>query len=639
MNVTDIRKGNIVRSGSGERVPLYLGSGDFGGCFDRLGMQSHAFRSADAPETVFMHADYWHRGTYGLDYHMPLGRLAYQGLEPAAVETTSQVQDLYDGTLETQLHAKDFDLQVTAWFHPGQRDIFAMRLDYTARESGMLPEIIFQTDREVHAHYGQRVSAALRLLSQTDSCLWLGAEAGNAKAAVGLRVLDNGRQSTLRYVEDGERGGHAILTLKGLRGSATLLLCAGAFARREELERTLEAIGDARVWQAEASEAWHRRWGDKVPDLSDMPWNAQFLRSLYHLLASLSPADNTVAPPNGWTGNGWPFHFPQDFGFFHPALSKLGYLDIAKAKVEMYRRHLNTMAEYTKRVYGKDGVFWAWIFPIGGGSRILPEGAPNPCHYEIHNAVYPAKMAYETAQALRDPAWTRTVAWDIVRESARFFTSSLTKQEDGTWGIHVVPSMGQDEFGGADAQNYLCALYSARYTVALAVDMATRQAAPCAPEELARWKRILEEGFAFSRLENPRLGVYQTAEGQDFQLGRMKHPIELLPHGFLPMAERTVWEERAYELRYALCEGSKDNFFHGWSLVDILLCEARRGDRAAFERTYDRMLSATCTDGERIQIYESSKSEQAAYYVTNEGIFVLAVLEMAWKMSEGMNAS
>lgn len=46
----DVPTGNIQRSGTKDQIPLYIGSGDFGGCFDIYGMQASAFRSGNTPK-------------------------------------------------------------------------------------------------------------------------------------------------------------------------------------------------------------------------------------------------------------------------------------------------------------------------------------------------------------------------------------------------------------------------------------------------------------------------------------------------------------------------------------------------------------------------------------------------------------
>ena len=142
---------------------------------------------------------------------------------------------------------------------------------------------------------------------------------------------------------------------------------------------------------------------------------------------------------------------------------------------------------------------------------MLKDGVPNWYQFEIHNAAYPLRMAFETSKYLRDDRWTREVAWPVIFESARFYGSTLKKEVGGEWSLQVVPSMGQDEHGGQDAKNYLCALYSARYSLTVATRMAREL--NLETDELARWRKILSDGLAFNRLYMKEEGYCATCEG------------------------------------------------------------------------------------------------------------------------------
>lgn len=612
-----IQQGNIKRTGVEHDLALYMGSGDFGGCFDSLGLQPRAFRSGKKGDTVLMHADFYHRGAFGLDYHTPVGRIAYTDLTAQEAQDAIQIQDIWDGTLQTDVTLKNGGaFRVTAAFHPYTRDCLGIQFERKAGDA--LPRVSYRTDAALNIHYNQTIYAKLEAEQAEKNRLCMRLSAGNAEGLI--EILASG--GVLSF-----EAGEAVFTPDADATYAGLLI--RAYAQKRQGEQTNEFLNLSEYFES-AKAGWHRRWGDRIPDMTGKPWNAPFFRWVYHLLCSWSPSDNAISPPNGWSGNGWPFEFPQDVAYIHPVFLKLGMFDIARAKVEFYHRFIGQMQEYTRRVYGAKGVMWAWIFPIGPDSHILPEGAPNMCHYEIHNAVYPAKMAYDTAMAINDGEWARKIAWPIIRESARFF-ASVAQKENGKWSIQATPSMGQDEFGGANAKNYLCALYSARYTLTMAVNAKERFGMEECSEECAKWQEILKDGLAFERLENAALGVYQTCEAENFVLGKMKHPIELLPYTALPWDEKNKWETSAYEKRYELCVDGEKNFFHGWTLMWLLLSEAVMGDEAAFTQTFLRMPSANYADEQGIQIYESSMSYAYAYYITSEGLAALAAL----KLTEG----
>ena len=175
-------------------------------------------------------------------------------------------------------------------------------------------------------------------------------------------------------------------------------------------------------------------------------------------------------------------------------------------------------------------------------------------------------MAFETARALADPKWSREIAWPVVYASAQFYGSILKRGPDGKWGEHVIPSMGQDELGGLDAPNYLDALYSARYTLRTAIDMA--RIARRYRGRVTAMVGYLKEGMALDALYDADLGIYSTnaAIAAADVIGKEKHPIQLNPLVFLPFGQPDQPVLNAFRRRRQLCERMDQNHFMGWTL-------------------------------------------------------------------------
>lgn len=629
MNISEtIRRGNITREFPGQYdVPaLYLGSGDFGGCFDRTGFMNIPYQGRAHSNSVFMHADYYHRGKYGLHYHLPVMQIKLSS--PEKPRSGRQTLDLWDGQLTTESIYDGGRISLCAGFSPERRDVFALLIDYEA--TGELPKIRLCGLPEISVDYGTFLSGSLELNIVGSTPDVYSAEytasAGNARAVVSLRVAATGGAG-VTFLPDG-----VTLTLGGNpgRGQIRLYIGVSSLGRAAEMNRQLdESLADGFFDFAAAS--WHRRWGDTVVTVDNDDMTRLFVRSVYYILCSFSPSANCIAPPTGWTSNAWAFHFPQDFSYIAPVLLKLGHTDIMRAKVEYYRRQLDTMREYTRRIYHADGTMWAWEFPIGDDSHILPDDVPNHFQYEIHNAAYVSRMAWETALCLDDSDWAKNTALPIIFETAKFYLSILRREDDGSYGITLVPSMGQDEFGGEDAKNYLCALYAAEYSLKTALAAAERYGA--AFDGAAKAKEILKAGIAFGRLYNPEFGAYQTYEcpPEEFRFGRMKHPVPLMPFTFLPKptGELNAAELTAYRRRYDLCERAHEHFFSGWTLFDYLLAEARMGDVDAFRKDFDEIRISDNADPELTAIYETCRGHACAYYITSHGLLAQAVIEIA----------
>ena len=629
MNISEtIRRGNITREFPGQYdVPaLYLGSGDFGGCFDGTGLMNIPYQGRAHSNSVFMHADYYHRGKYGLHYHLPVMQLKLSS--PETQRSGRQTLDLWDGQLTTESDYDGGRISLCAGFSPERRDVFALLIDYEA--TGTLPRVRLCGLPEISVDYGTFLSGSLELNivgSTTDvySAEYT-ASAGNARAVVSLRVAATGGAG-VTFLPDG-----VTLTLGGNpgRGQIRLYIGVSALGRAAEMNRQLdESLADGFFDFAALS--WHRRWGDNIVTVDDDDMTRLFVRSVYYILCSFSPSANCIAPPTGWTSNAWAFHFPQDFSYIAPVLLRLGHADIMRAKLDYYYRQLDAMREYTRRIYHADGTMWAWEFPIGDDSHILPDDVPNHFQYEIHNAAYVSRMAWETALSLDDSDWAKNTALPIIFETAKFYLSILKCEDDGSYGITLVPSMGQDEFGGEDAKNYLCALYAAEYSLKTALAAAERYGA--AFDGAAKAGEILASGIAFERLYNPEFGAYQTYEcpPEEFVFGRMKHPVPLMPLTFLPKptGELNAAELTAYRRRYDLCERAHEHFFSGWTLFDYLLAEARMGDVDAFRKDFDEIRISDNADPELTAIYETCRGHACAYYITSHGLLAQAVIEVA----------
>jgi hypothetical protein len=508
-----------------------------------------------------------------------------------------------------------------------------------------MPALLLAPLTEAEPGYGQNLSGSAETVANDGKGWWLARlKMGTADTALALKVISTSGEAAL---VDGAEG--MEIQFSGVKGRHFLLIGMAAGAREGELAADMKRVTVPEQYAAEAAQAWHRRWGDAQVWVPVPEYQALWARSLFWTFCSYAPEVRSPAPPCGWSGNVWGYGFPQDLSYIHPALLRLGHLDIACSWVEFYRGYLENMQEVTQRVYGAEGTMWAWEFPIGPDSQMLTEGSPNQFQHEIHNAAYPARMAREAAQYRGDPVWTREVAWPVVQESARFFSSILRPEEDGTWGEHVIPSSGQDERGGPDQKNYLDALFSAQYCLQTALQMAGELNVTLQPEEAGRWETILSDGLAYRRLYDAGTGLLATCEGLAGaeQMGQEKHPVQLNPLIFLPLEKRSglgsmldckvntrcgpqgealdEYTRRAYEQRYDLCAGVKEKSYAGWTLAAYWLAASHMGDAAGLSAELGQCLPGRYVDREWIQICESSGYPQSAYYVTSHGLYLQAL--------------
>ena len=594
-----VRLGNITRERWPDaEFPLYLGSGRGGARFDAFGLMND-------PECALRHADSWRRDADGVDGWHPLGRIKWKEL-PDAPQGYQQTLSLFDGRLQTELQWPHLRAKLTAFYHPARRDLLAIELEYEGEMPALQLEI-----------FGDESAA-----NTEKNCVF---EVGNCVLA--WRVISE--IGSAMGVENG-----AEIQFEGARGQHLLLIGQGRLERRAEILDDLQSVESLADYAAEAARAWETRWGDAYVQIPDTRFAALWARSMFYVLATYGPDVASPAPPMGWSGAGWNVHFPQDLSYIHPALLRYGHGDIARAWIEFYRQNLDSMRDYTRRVWGVEGTMWAWTFPIGPNAPMNPTGGdwrdlPLVCddwyQYEIHNAAYPARMARETAQFLGEIEWSREVAWPIVYGSAQFFGSLLSKGENGLWNLAVKPSTGQDEFGGHNAPNYLDALLGARYCLKIALEMARELEIEVS--ETALWNQILSDGLAFERLRDAQTKLLRTCERDGWKLGQQKHPVQLNSLMFLPLESAPDADAKAaFELRHQLCIGAKDSCFYGWTLPAYWLAGVHLGDAKSFESDLEHAAPSRNVDENWIQLYESAPSG-GPYFVTSHGLYLQAVAD------------
>jgi hypothetical protein len=617
------RAGSVVRTSfafAGEgRVNLYMGSGRMGCSFDAWGlMNGPPGDGMGIGNTQLMHADHWRHGPYGLDALLPVARLTWAGAPPAPPTDYRQELDIWHGVLDTRWTGDGRCVSVRAAFSPDRRDVLGMEVEC----SSPLPDLLLSPETDARTgHYGEHVPGQTDTLELRDNGWACRLRAGSADTIITLRILSDEQVS----LASDPRG----LRISLPAGRHWLLIGVAGHARRQELADTLAAVAPGRAFFSAAAAAWRRRWGSaciRVPQ----PWQPLAARSLFYQLATYAPEVRSPCGPCGWTNNAWPRHFPQDQSAPAALLLRMGHHDIIRPWVEFYRSRLDDMIAFTRDIWRADGAMWAWEFPIGPAADLLRDGAPNHCQYEIHNAAYPAFVAERTALHLRDAGWMRDVAWPVVRESARFYASLATRMADGAWGLHVEPSMGQDESGPPNARNYLCALTSMRFCLSAGVRMATRLGVP--DDDVGRWRAMVADGVATAGLIDPATGIRGTCqlaggEGRrHVPIGRQKHPIQLTPLTWLPMGEVDEPTRAAWRMRHELCQEAPQAYW-GWSLPCMQLASARIGSPGGLLEDLAKYEPARLLDGERVQIFEGTHKHHRAFYLTSHAWFLLSLCE------------
>lgn len=627
-----VQTGNVVRTDprlrSDDWVNLYLGSGRCGGSFNRYGVMNGADDGEDSfGVTTLMHADHWHHGELGIDFHLPLARILFAH-RPRDPHNYRQCLNLVTGSLTTDYAAEGCAYQLRCCFSPDHPDLFG--LAFTGI-SGTVPDVFVAPEREVRTSYGDSLSASV-----TGVPGGLETRAGTAHSTVLIRTFGSSSEAT------GDGG--LRVQISGHGRQVGILLALGSAQRDQALRAELDAFAGMESYFDSASAAWAGRWGNTFLQTDDDELQRHWARSVFWSLASFGPDVRCPAPAMGWSGNGWQFNFPQDLSYVSPALLRLGHTDIVKSWVEFYAGCVPFTREFTERIYGVSGTLWAWEHPIGCEGRLLDgiqHGTPNWFQHEIHNAAYPAQMAYETALRLGDRSWLEDVAWPVLRGSAEFFAHSAVRERDGLYSIDVKPAMGQNEFDQPNHRNYLCSLFATASTLARALAVAGELGVR--EPEIELWSRVLHGGLAFARLLDLSCGMLATCESEETRVrpGAQKHPIQLDPLFSLPLRAREWNVVRAptltaYTNQEALCRERDGRLYDGWTLPALALSAARMGDGDRAVARIRQLETASLTDREDVQLFESSlpifqrdAARAKCYYTTNAGLIATTLHSLA----------
>ncbi|XOV94070.1 MAG: arylsulfatase [Bacteroidota bacterium] len=591
-----IKEADVIRTSfpAPGMVKLYQGNGLFGSSYGPLGLHVNPSNKEEYKrfgKTEFLHIKYYTRAKHGADYLIPFGQVFWEK-EPEEITSYSQHQSFLEGNIRTQFGNENGNVSVLTWFDPVEKNIAGISINVEGESS----DVIFKSTEVLNVHYNQELHQTTEI-SENSGEWKIEVSCNEAKLVYYIKTNTEvtNQNSNLRFkLHSGEN--NILLSLDKPTSST--------------LEKSLTQTTD---W-------WQKKWQEMgiiiVPDP-----NAQkvWVRSMAMFLYSFNDEKLSLPPPMGFTSNHWPFGFPQDVSFVHPILLATGNIGIAKSMVENFTDRLSGMKEYTKRLLNVDGIMAPWVFPYGEFSGFHTPTPPNRHYYQIHNSGYMARMAYETALLANDDNWRAKYAEPLIRETAQFYKSICQKRDDSLWHLSIKPSQGQDEKGGVNQENYLCALFSAKYCFQKAIEYGL--------DKDGTYSKILKDGLAFPTLESKRGYYFSSGGSGEDGFGEQKHPVQLNDMAFLPVSnEVSNASEIAYDLRYSITKDAKKPYFYGWSLGEFLLAGSRIGDTEGWKKDWENMEKANYVDPDWIQIYETSGKRRKTFYNITNGLVAQSLL-------------
>lgn len=575
-------------------INLYQGNGVFGSSYGALGLHINPAKNAALSKygkTEYYNMNYFVRGKFAADYLIPLAKF-YWEKEPEKITKYNQTQSYYDGTISTHFEYGKNNVTVKTWFDAVDKNLAGLKVAVEGKSS----DIIFKPLDILEVHYDQKLTQISKITNEKDQ--W----------KIELSCLD---KTMFVYLKTNAavklQDSNLVLTLHS--GENNILLSV-----KEPVTISAEqSLQQNTAW-------WHNKW-QAMGILITPEIHAQqmWVRSMAQFLYSFNDQKSGLPPPMGFTGNHWNFGYPQDVSFVHTMLLSTGNIDMAKSWIEYFSERIPGMKAYTKRLLNVDGIMAPWVFPLGDFEGYHMPSVPNKFYYEIHNSGYLARMTYETAVFVNDQKWTDKYARPLLSETAKFYKNVCQKGPDNLWHIIIQPSTGQDEKGGVNQDDYLCALFSAEYCFQKAIEYNL--------DEDGTYATILKEGLAFPALKSER-GIYFTNKGRgESDYGSQKHPVQLNPLAFLPIEKSvSATSQTAYDLRYDITMGAKKPYFFGWTLGEFLLAGSRIGNVAEWQKDWDNLRKADYVDAEWIQVFETSGVYKDSYYNITNGLITQSLL-------------
>ncbi len=617
-----IERGSIVNRAytAQAAVGRYQGNGRFGAVYSKLGLHPHPSQRdeyAKHGHSQFMHMKHWGRFFFrseyqqadtSADYLLPLARAYWQDL-PQQVSQYTQQQSFYDGTISTRFTTgAGARVGVTTWFDAVERNLSVIEIDLDRgkdAQAGAMPLIVAPVTSMVPYQFGYKEPTAQRFKVQRAGDQW--------RIDITCAATKPATVSSLYLKTDAAVEAHADgVRIVPRQGRSLVLLSYGepvsSTAAADSLKRTRDY--------------WRRTWEQSALfDFPDARAQETWVRSLAYILSTFNDDGYGFTPTNGLTGNLYMFNYAQDLFYVHPTLLASGNLAPAKAWIERFAGMIPEMRAYSKRLWPTtEGIYPPWELPFGPVDTYHNPSVPIVYCYEPHNAGYLSRMAHDTALALGDPAWTAAYARPLIGEVAQYFKSFCKKEADGRWHLFLTPSVGQDEAGGRNQKDYLCSLYSAKYSFQKAIEHGF--------DSDGKYARILKDGLAFEGLLSDKGFYYASAGSGPKDYGTQKHPVQLNGLAYLAVEPRPIKPElTAFRQRYASTDRANEPYFFGWTLGEFLLAGTHAGDVAAWRKDWDNVRRSDYTDPEWVQIYETSARPDSAFYVTTSGLIAQSLVE------------
>ncbi|MFW5830189.1 MAG: hypothetical protein ACOCXA_08005, partial [Planctomycetota bacterium] len=590
-----VRRGNIRRDhewlqGGQAFVPVYVANGAFGGCVDAFGLHGRANYDMDQGRTHLAHTDHYSQrhdnGGHVLRSLLHLiardGRDEEPGL--GLLEAYEQELDLWTASCSSSWQrGSRFRSEVFAsWDVP---QLWCWELQQELRDAVDALQLRLVADvraaeNNARKNPSKRIEQlTLRWESRSDG-LW---QLTSSTDCCSTRLLIAIGGAEVR-IEDSD-----LCLTPGNHCQIRILACDRHLPAEIAEDPAIFLQRDDHRQRHEAAVAKHWQTSGMLELPADCPEASWWPRFAYYLPASLSPQPSHIQVAHGLNANNWGHGFPQDQWYVMMALPRLGLHARSAAQLPYYNDDLDAYRRYTQRMTKRPGVFFPWEAPFENLDGFELDGPTNVNSYQFHNAAYVVAMVWEAYLVSRDEDFLRRHA-DLIAGVTEFYLANIELSEAGAvFRNDDIPLRSQDEatVHGAETVQPLCSVWASLYTFDAYLRSREMLGLPD-NAQVAQVRRVLEQGFDWSGLERED-GSLRTSASDPRPFGQQKHPPQLNPLTYLPMAQwmadpRVV---RSWRRRHDLCKFTRLPKSLGWTFAQLALASARMQDGAGVQQDLD----------------------------------------------------
>jgi len=613
-----VRRANIVYDSSSFQtgiplIPLLVSNGITGACFDPMGFQSTPNTGYPQGRTVFGYIRNYDEAKDTRQIQFPLAVIeaefadGNQVLDLMNTKNYNQELDLYTATLNTSFNLFG-ETNICEFAHQTIPNLFIIKINRKAQTP----------DKELVIKFNCETSQC-----QNNDFLWhvdpiklkfepLDKSTLNIRSQTDLTIT----QWTIKTNNEiTTSGNYVYIKIKEQESIIKI------FIERDDCPTLNEVINKPYSELLDShTEEWAKVWATSWVNYPDPIAQNLWTRMKYYMISHFPLISEKPMIPSGLNSNIWGFTFPQDVYFVEESLPRLGHFDRCEKALKYWLDILPEVKKYSKKTLGVDGGFYPWTPPYQDWDKYERNGVVGEDSYELHNPAYVLAMIWHYYQISQNFEFLGK-NFPVIEEVFRFYANISTINNEGKFDIFHKHGTGQDEASNKDGniRNFLCSSYSAEYSCNVYMQ-ACEMIEKYDKELFKKAKVIAEKGYERNKLLR-KDGWYTTYEGDDRENGNQKHPVQLNPISFLPMANLVTENSpvyKAWENRYSLTYKANMPMTLGWTIGDFALSSCRMRSPGNLVKDLSAIQPCHAADPRWIQFYESSYwpgwHESKAYY-------------------------